>query len=246
MYKEETFKEVKDIIKASNKIVFFGGAGVSTASGIPDFRSATGLYNRSSGTSYSPEYMLSHTFYATHPEEFANYYKKNLIYPDAQPNNAHRALAQLEKEGKMLAVITQNIDGLHQQAGSKKVIEFHGNLTDYYCVKCHKNFDLAYALKDEGASKCDTCGGLVRPDVVLYEEAPKEEDVHAAVDAISRCEVLIVGGTSLVVYPAAGLLNYYRGNKLILINREPTPQDSMANYVLSGDISQVLWDLVQD
>lgn len=237
------YTEVKEIIENSNNIVFFGGAGVSTASNIPDFRSSTGLYNAETGQHYTPEYMLSHSFFRDHPDEFAKYYKKNLIYPDAKPNNAHIALAKLEERGKLKAVITQNIDGLHQSAGSKNVLEIHGNLTDYYCVKCKKEYDLDYVLKTEGIDHCEECGGIVRPDVVLYEEPLNYDVFDRAIEAISNADVFIVGGTSLVVYPAAGLLRYYNGNKLILMNMEPTTQDGIANYVLHGDISKILGEM---
>lgn len=240
------FDEVKEIISKGKRIVFFGGAGVSTASGIPDFRSATGLYNQSVGTTYSPEYMLSHSFYSKHPEEFSNYYKKNLIFPEAKPNSAHLALAELERQGRLQAVITQNIDGLHQMAGSKKVIEIHGNLMDYYCVGCGMAYDQEYVLGEEGLTRCKSCGAIVRPDVVLYEEPLDEEKMLAAVEAIAGADVFIVGGTSLVVYPAAGLLRYYRGDQLILMNMEPTPKDGLADYVIHGDISDLLGRMVLD
>ncbi len=240
---ETLYSEVKEVIENSDNIVFFGGAGVSTASNIPDFRSSTGLYNSETGQHYTPEYMLSHSFFRDHPNEFAQYYKKNLIYPDAKPNKAHIALAKLEERGKLKAVITQNIDGLHQKAGSKNVLEIHGNLTDYYCVKCKKAYDLDYVLKKEGIDYCENCGGIVRPDVVLYEEQLNYDVFDKAIEAISNADVFIVGGTSLVVYPAAGLLRYYNGNKLILMNMEPTTQDRLANYVLHGDISKILGEM---
>ncbi len=233
---KETFNKVKEIIKESNNIVFFGGAGVSTASNIPDFRSATGLYNRATGKDYSPEYMLSHTFFTEHTKEFYDYFRKNLYYPDAQPNNAHKALVKLEESGKLKAIVTQNIDGLHQLAGSKHVIEFHGNATRFYCIKCGKKYSSEYAFHGEGVPKCEDCGGTIRFDVVLYEE-PIDENVYR--NAIN------VGGTSLVVYPAAGLLQYYKGDKLILINKDCTPSDHMADYILNGDISEILWELVE-
>lgn len=241
---DNVLSEVKEILKNGRNIVFFGGAGVSTASNIPDFRSSTGLYNKKSGTNYSPEYMLSHTFFKFHPDEFAEYYKKNLIYPDAKPNAAHIALAKLEEEGRLNAVITQNIDGLHQMAGSKNVIEIHGNLIDYYCVDCHKTFDQDYVLKVEGIDYCDSCGGIVRPDVVLYEEPLDMDKFNRAIEAITNADIFIVGGTSLVVYPAAGSLRYYNGNKLILMNMEPTTQDGLADYVIYGDISKILGELI--
>lgn len=243
---KETFNKVKGIIKESNNIVFFGGAGVSTASNIPDFRSATGLYNRATGTDYSPEYMLSHTFFTEHTKEFYDYFRNNLYYPDAQPNNAHKALVKLEEMGKLQAIVTQNIDGLHQLAGSKHVIEFHGNATRFYCIKCGKKYSSEYAFHADGVPKCEDCGGTIRFDVVLYEEPIDEKVYRNAINAIKNADVLIVGGTSLVVYPAAGLLQYYKGDKLILINKDRTPSDHMADYILNGDISEILWELVEE
>ena len=240
-----TIEELKEIIKKSDNIVFFGGAGVSTASGIPDFRSATGLYNRRSNTDYSPEYMLSHEFLEEHPEEFSRYYKENLIYPDAKPNKAHLALAKLERLGKLKAIVTQNIDSLHQMAGNTRVLELHGNLRDYYCVRCGKKYTLDEVEREKGASHCD-CGGFIRPDVVLYGEGLDQDVIMRAVEAIRAADVFIVAGTSLVVYPAAGLVNYYRGNKLIMINREPTSGDARADYVLHEDISEVMDELTRD
>lgn len=242
----DKFNIVKQIIKDNKNIVFFGGAGVSTASNIPDFRSATGLYNRATGTNYSPEYMLSHTFFVEHPKEFYDYYKNNLYYPNAQPNNAHKALVKLEKLGKLNTIITQNIDGLHQAAGSQNVIEFHGNSTRFYCMKCGKEYTQEYAINYNGVPICEKCGGIVRFDVVLYEEQIDQDICQKAIEAISSADVLIVGGTSLVVYPAAGLLQYYNKEKLILINKEETAKDSVADYILVGDISEILWKLIAD
>lgn len=241
---QENFYTVKEIINESNNIVFFGGAGVSTASNIPDFRSATGLYNRATGTNYSPEYMLSHTFFIEHTEEFYDYFRNNLYYPDAKPNTAHKALVKLEEIGSLKAIVTQNIDGLHQLAGSKNVIEFHGNANRFYCMKCGKQYSSEYAFHMSGVPKCQDCGGTIRFDVVLYEEPIDEKIYKKAMNAIRNADVLIVGGTSLVVYPAAGLLQYYKGNKLILVNQESTPSDYMADYILNGDISDILWQLV--
>lgn len=238
-------EEMKEIIRKSDNIVFFGGAGVSTASGIPDFRSATGLYNRTSNTDYRPEYMLSHEFLVDHPDEFSHYYKENLIYPDAKPNKAHLALAKLERLGKLKAIVTQNIDSLHQMAGNTCVLELHGNLRDYYCVRCGKKYTLDEVLEEKGASHCE-CGGFIRPDVVLYGEGLDQEVIMRAVEAIRAADVLIVAGTSLVVYPAAGLVNYYRGNKLIMINREPTSGDARADYVLHEDVNEVMDVLTRD
>lgn len=239
------FDKVKKIIQESSNIVFLGGAGVSTASGIPDFRSATGLYNQKSNTHYSPEYMLSREFFITHPDEFSDYIRENLIYENAQPNNAHYALAKLEKEGKLKAVITQNIDRLHQKAGSVNVFELHGNLFEYYCVGCRKQFTLEdFKSVKKGALRCSKCFQVVRPNVVLYGEGLDMTVYYGAVRAIELADVFIVGGTSLVVYPAAGLLNFYHGHKLVLINMEKTPADSFADYILHGDISQILHNLV--
>lgn len=238
-------QELKEIIKNSDNIVFFGGAGVSTASGIPDFRSATGLYNRRSNTAYSPEYMLSHEFLEEHPEEFSRYYKENLIYPDARPNKAHLALAKLERLGKLKAIVTQNIDSFHQMAGNTRVLELHGNLRDYYCVRCGKKYTLDEVLGEKGASHCD-CGGFIRPDVVLYGEGLDQTVIMRAIESIRAADVFIVAGTSLVVYPAAGLVNYYHGDKLIMINKESTSGDARADYVLHEDISEVMDELTRD
>lgn len=238
-------EELKKIIRDSENIVFFGGAGVSTASGIPDFRSATGLYNRMSNTDYRPEYMLSHEFLEDHPEEFSRYYKENLIYPDARPNKAHLALAKLERLGKLKAIVTQNIDSLHQMAGNTCVLELHGNLRDYYCVRCGKKYALHEVLKEKGTSHC-ACGGFIRPDVVLYGEGLNAHVIRRAIDAIRAADVLIVAGTSLVVYPAAGFVNEYQGDKLIMINREPTSGDRHADYVLHEDLSEVMDILTRD
>lgn len=240
------FEKVRSILKESDNIVFFGGAGVSTASGIPDFRSATGLYNRKRNTGYSPEYLLSHEFFAGHPGEFSDYVRENLIYEDAKPNGAHLALAELERRGKLKAVVTQNIDGLHQAAGSKVVYELHGNLTDYYCTRCRRPIDKELFLQGKGVTECPHCGGVVRPDVVLYGEGLDMNVFSAAMRAINKARTFIVGGSSLVVYPAAGLLNEYYGHELILLNQEATPADSRADYVLHGDISKLLPALIAE
>ena len=237
-------KEVKKLIDESNNIVFFGGAGVSTASGVPDFRSATGLYNRENNSKYSPEYMLSHDFFVNHPDEFMTYCKENLMIEGIKPNQAHYALAKLEKMGKLRGVITQNVDSLHQEAGSKNVIELHGNLRDYYCTKCHKNFDLAYVKSFPKEAHCDKCGGIVRPDIVLYGEGLDQNSISYAINLIAQADVLIVGGTSLVVYPAAGLIDFYKGDKLILINKDQTSRDTRADYLINDDIAKVMESLV--
>lgn len=233
--------KLRDIINSSDNIVFFGGAGVSTESNIPDFRSAKGLYSEGAGKKgFTPEEMLSYTFFKTYPEDFFDYYKNKLIYKDAQPNNAHLALAKLEQMGKLKAVITQNIDGLHQKAGSKEVLELHGSVYRNYCMKCRKQFTLDYVLESEGVPRCDQCGGIVRPDVVLYEESLNIVTLNKSVQYIENAEVLIVAGTSLTVYPAAGLIRYYSGKNLVLINKTPTPYDNMANLVINESIGETL------
>lgn len=235
--------ELKKIINESNNIVFFGGAGVSTESGIPDFRSEKGIYSAVSEYGYNHETILSHSFFMKNKEIFFKYYKKNLLYPNAKPNNAHYGLAKLEKEGKLKAVITQNIDDLHQKAGSKNVLELHGTLYKNYCMKCGKNFDLDYVTKDYGITLCDKCGGVVRPDVVLYEEGLDQDVIRNSVKYISEADVLIVGGTSLAVYPAAGLIDYFRGNKLVLINKSVTPYDKKADLIINENIGEVFKEI---
>ena len=236
--------ELKKIVEDSDNIVFFGGAGVSTESNIPDFRSENGIYNAVNQYGYPPETMLSHSFFVSHPDIFFEYLKKTLIYPDAKPNNAHIGLAKLEQMGKLKAVITQNIDNLHQMAGSKNVLELHGTLYKNYCVKCHKHFDINYILNSDGIPRCDKCGGIVRPDVVLYEEGLDSGTLYAAVEAIEKADVLIVGGTSLNVYPAAGLIDYYKGNKLVLINKSTTPYDRRANLIIRESIGEVFKEIL--
>ena len=237
--------KVEKLIKESNNIVFFGGAGVSTASGVPDFRSATGLYNRENNSDYSPEYMLSHEFFVNHPDKFMDYAKENLMIDGIKPNACHKALTKLEDVGKLKGIITQNIDSLHQKAGSKNVVELHGNLRDYYCTGCGKNFDLSYIKNHDGKVLCDKCGGVVRPDIVLYGESLDQDALSYAVSLIASADVLIVGGTSLVVYPAAGLIDFYKGKKLVVINMDPTPKDKNADYLLQGDISKIMDELVE-
>lgn len=236
-------ERLKKIIDESENIVFFGGAGVSTESNIPDFRSESGLYNAQQKYGYSPEQMLSHTFYAKRTELFFKYYKENLIYLDAQPNDAHKALAKLEEMGKLKAVITQNIDGLHQKAGSKKVYELHGSTLRNYCERCGKYHDVDYIMDENncknGVPICE-CGGIVKPDVVLYEEMLNDDCVEGAVDAISKADTMIIGGTSLVVYPAAGLINYFKGKNLVLINKSETSYDGRANLVINDSIGKVM------
>ena len=231
-------EQLQQWIDSSDSIVFFGGAGVSTESGIPDFRSTDGLYHQQ--YAWPPETILSHTFFEHHPEEFYRFYRDKLLCPDAKPNAAHRKLAELEQAGKLKAVVTQNIDGLHQLAGSRTVYELHGSVHRSYCMKCRRFFDFDFLRRSSGVPRCPDCGGIIKPDVVLYEEGLDQETVEGAVQAISRADMLIVGGTSLVVYPAAGLINYYRGNRLVLINRDPTPYDSRADLVIHDSIGQVL------
>ena len=236
-------ERLKNIIDDSKSIVFFGGAGVSTESGIPDFRSEKGLYSAQKQYGFSPEEILSHTFFVRHMEVFFDYYKKNLIYMDAQPGDAHRTLAHLEREGKLKAVVTQNIDGLHQKAGSREVLELHGSVLRNYCTRCGKFYGLDAILNSTGVPKC-TCGGTIKPDVVLYEEGLDQETIEKSVKYIANADVLIIGGTSLTVYPAAGLIDYYRGHKLVLINKSVTPMDNRADLVISGPIGEVLGDAV--
>ena len=230
-------EKLQQMIDESSSIVFFGGAGVSTESGIPDFRSVDGLYHQK--YDYQPETILSHTFYRSKTEEFYRFYKDKMLCLDARPNAAHLKLAELEAAGKLKAVITQNIDGLHQAAGSKRVYELHGSVLRNYCESCGKFYDAEYILNSRGVPKC-TCGGDIKPDVVLYEEGLDNETISGAIKAISEADMMIIGGTSLVVYPAAGLIDYYRGNKLVLINKAPTSRDSMADLVISGPIGEIL------
>lgn len=225
-------------IDESSRIVFFGGAGVSTESGVPDFRSVDGLYNQK--YDYPPEEILSHTFYRKKPEEFYRFYRDKMIYTDALPNKAHLKLAELEEKGKLTAVVTQNIDGLHQAAGSKKVYELHGSVLRNYCENCGKFFDINYIIESDGVPKCDKCNGPVKPDVVLYEEGLDSNTMNGALNAISNADMLIIGGTSLNVYPAAGLIDYYRGNRLVLINMSKTPMDYKADLVIYDKIGKVL------
>jgi len=233
-----------ETLKSSDNIVFFGGAGMSTESGIADFRSQNGLYKTSNGYAYPPEKMLSHSFFISHTDEFFKFYKEKMIFKEAEPNQGHSALAKLEKIGKLMAVITQNIDGLHQLAGSKKVYELHGSVHRNFCTKCHKFYDLDYILSSDSVPVCLQCGNIVKPDVVLYEEALEDKVVSGAVNAIQKAEVLIIGGTSLVVYPAAGLVNCFRGKKLVLINKSSTPYDSKADLVIHDSIGKILGDAV--
>ena len=237
-------ERLKKIIDESSNIVFFGGAGVSTESGIPDFRSEKGLYHAKEVYGYSPERMLSHSFYYMHNQLFYQYYKENLIHREAEPNDAHKALAALEAEGKLKAVVTQNIDGLHQKAGSKNVFELHGSVLRNYCEKCGAFYDLDYIMDEknceDGVPHCCKCGGRTKPDVVLYEEGLDDDCINGAVSAISHADTLIIGGTSLVVYPAAGLIHYFRGKNLVLINKDKTSYDSRADLVINDSIGKVM------
>lgn len=229
-------ERLKDLVSQSDNIVFFGGAGVSTESGIPDFRSVDGLYNQK--WKYPPETILSRTFFERNPEEYYRFHREKLVIDGVKPNRAHLRLAELEQEGKLKAVITQNIDGLHQAAGSKNVLELHGSILRAYCSRCKKPYDADIINYGEGVPRC-TCGGVIRPDIVLYEEPLDGDIMQSAVHFIANADVLIIGGTSLNVYPAAGLINYYRGNKLVLINLSETPYDSYADLVIHEKIGEV-------
>ena len=237
----EKWQQLKEWIGDSDNIVFFGGAGVSTESGIPDFRSVDGLYNQQ--YKYPPETIISHSFYMRYPEEFYRFYKDRMLFAGALPNGAHKALARLEERGKLKAVITQNIDGLHQMAGSREVLELHGSVHRNYCIRCGQFYDLDYIVKSDGVPHC-SCGGVIKPDVVLYEEGLDNRTLQKSVDYIRNADILIIGGTSLVVYPAAGLIDYYRGNKLVLINKAATSRDSQADLVISDPIGEVLGTVV--
>ncbi len=234
---------LKEMINASGKIVFLGGAGVSTESGIPDFRSENGIFNAIRDFGYPPETLLSRSFFDRHPDVFFKYYRTLLMSGDAKPNKAHYALAKLEKDGKLTAVATQNIDGLHTMAGSKNVFELHGSIKRNHCMKCHKFYDDAFIAHSDGVPRCE-CGGIVKPDVVLYEEGLDYDTLNGAVTHIMRADMLIVGGTSLQVYPAAGLIDYYRGDRLVLINKSSTPYDRYADLVINDSIGKILGEAV--
>lgn len=231
---------LSDMIRTSERIVFFGGAGVSTESGIPDFRSADGIYSEKYRQTFSPEEIISHTFYERFPELFFSFYKEKLIYPEARPNACHEVLAALEKEGKMLAVVTQNIDGLHQAAGSRKVFELHGSTLRNYCGHCGKFYTAKDILKADKVPSCTDCGGRIKPDVVLYEESLDDAVVNGAVEAIKKADMLIIGGTSLSVYPAAGLIRFFRGKYLVLLNKSVTSADSDADLCIHEPIGEVM------
>lgn len=233
----DDFSRFQTLVDQSDRIVFFGGAGMSTESGIPDFRSEDGLYRQE--YDYPPETVISATFFHWHPEVFFRFYRERMLCLTAQPNAGHRKLAELEEKGKLQAVVTQNIDGLHQLAGSKNVLELHGSVHRNHCLRCGKSFSARFMKETDGIPTC-SCGGTIKPDVVLYEEPLDSQTITRAVDAISTADLLIVGGTSLAVYPAAGLIDYYRGNRLILINRTPTPADARADLILRGNIGELL------
>ena len=235
------YELLKSIVKNTNNIVFFGGAGVSTESCIPDFRSTDGLYNIKNDFKFPPEVILSHSFFKKHTEDFYKFYKSNMIFPNAIPNDAHITLTKLEEKNKLKAIITQNIDGLHQMAGSKNVYELHGSVHRNYCMKCNKPFDLGYILgSNDIVPTCNNCGGTIKPDVVLYEESLDMDVLDSSIKAISTADTLIVGGTSLMVYPAANLIKYFRGDNLVLINKSSTPYDNQANLVINDSIGKVL------
>lgn len=239
-------EKLTQILRDSNNIVFFGGAGCSCESGIPDFRSASGLWNEKLKINLTPEQLVSHTMFMKYPKEFFEFYRDKLIYPDAKPNAAHIALAKLEEMGKLKAVVTQNIDGLHQAAGSKNVYELHGSVLRNYCMSCNAFYNEKFILESEGIPTCPKCGGKVKPDVVLYEEGLDNDVITGAVRAISQADTLIIGGTSLVVYPAAGLIDYFRGKNLVLINKSSTSADSKADLVIHEAIGKVLGEAVNN
>lgn len=238
---QDAIETLRSWVEESDNIVFFGGAGVSTESGIPDFRSVDGLYHQQ--YAYPPETILSHTFYQQHTDEFYRFYRAKMLTLDAKPNAAHLKLVQWEQEGKLKAIVTQNIDGLHQAAGSRTVYELHGSVHRNYCRKCGAFYDVKYIHDSEGVPSCEKCGGQIKPDVVLYEEGLDQSTMRGAVSAISRADMLIIGGTSLTVYPAAGLIDYYRGNKLVLINKSVTPMDSRADLLVQGNIGEIFSQL---
>lgn len=244
---DEKIKTLQEYVNESNRIVFFGGAGISTESGIPDFRSVDGLYNQK--WDWSPEEILSSDFFYSNTAEFYRFYYEKLIVSGIKPNQAHYKLAELEKVGKLSAIITQNIDGLHQAAGSKNVYELHGSTLRNFCTKCGTLFDVPYIVShkdDKGIPRCEKCGGLIKPDVVLYGEKLNQDTIEKAVASLNQADMLIIGGTSLTVYPAAGLIDYFKGDKLVLINRDPTPSDSSATLVIHASIGEVLGNIVLD
>ena len=234
------YETLKDIIDHARQIVVFSGAGISVPSGIPDFRSADGIYNQKTNIKASPEEIISHSFFENHTEEFFEFYKEKMCYPKAEPNAAHKYFANLEKKGKNVIVVTQNIDGLHQKAGSNVVYELHGNVHRNYCENCGRFFGLDYVLNHKGVPHCDKRGDIVKPDVVLYEEQLNEDTINRSISAIMTCDVLIVVGTSLSVYPAAGFIRYFKGEYIIVINKEPTPYDNQCDLVFNEDVVEVI------
>ena len=237
-------QQLKELIEESENIVFLGGAGVSTESGIPDFRSGTGIYNQDSGVTYRPIDIIAHDFFMENPDVFFDFYKRKLIYPDAKPNKAHKALVRLEKQGKLKAIITQNIDNLHQEAGSKCVIELHGSVFRNYCMDCGKKFDIEYIASQEGIPHCDKCGGIVRPDIVLYEENLEHENMDAAIKACKKCDLFIIAGTSLTVYPAATFAQFLKHDRIVIINKSSTYMDLKAMLCIHDSVGKVLDEAV--
>ena len=234
------YDELKRIIDHSSSIVVFTGAGISTPSGIPDFRSADGIYSQKRKDKYTPEEIISHTFFMNNPELFYEFYKEKMCYPNAKPNAAHKYFADLEKKGKNVTIVTQNIDNLHQEAGSNRVYELHGSVHRNYCERCGRLFGLKYVLSHNGVPLCDKCGGMIKPDVVLYEEPLDEQTINLAISAIMTCDTLIIVGTSLTVYPAAGFVRYFRGSNLVVINKDATSYDNMCDLVFNEDIIKVI------
>lgn len=237
------YDELKRIIDHSSSIVVFTGAGISTPSGIPDFRSADGIYSQKRKDKYTPEEIISHTFFVNNPELFYEFYKEKMCYPNAKPNAAHKYFADLEKKGKNVTIVTQNIDNLHQEAGSNRVYELHGSIYRNYCEKCGRLFGLKYVLSRKGVPLCDKCGGVIKPDVVLYEEPLDEQTINLAISAIMTCDTLIIVGTSLTVYPAAGFIRYFRGSNLVVINKDATSYDNMCDLVFNEDVIKVIENL---
>ena len=237
------YEALQEIIDEANSIVVFTGAGISVPSGIPDFRSADGIYNQKTKLRARPEEIISHSFFESHPEDFYEFYKEKMVYPKATYNAAHRYFANLEKKGKRVIVVTQNIDGLHQKAGSSMVYELHGSVLRNYCEQCGRAFGLEYVMNHKGVPHCDKCGGIVKPDVVLYEEPLNEDTITRAISAIMTCDTLIVIGTSLTVYPAAGFIRYFRGRKLVVINKQETAYDNMCDLVINEDVEKVVKNL---
>ena len=238
--RENKINQLKELIDKYDNIVFLGGAGVSTESGIPDFRSGDGIYNQESGFAYRPVDIISHSFFVEHPEEFYDFYKRKLLYPDAKPNKAHYALARLERQGKLMAIITQNIDRLHQDAGSKNTIELHGSVFRNYCMDCGKKFKLDYVVESDKVPRCDKCGGIVRPGITLYEENLEHDKVDAAIKALKKCDLLIIGGTSLTVYPAATFSQFIKHDRIVIINKSSTYLDLSAMLTIHDSIGYVL------